>query len=128
MAQRYPSRNQVHVHVLNTRSKARRTGWELLWGDNGDWSKEKRTPVTDKWKPTFKPWIEVVEFENLVPAVVTVTGGDPSGGRPGARGPGRGPTVVWAQPGAGWLDLFPPARGEISATARQPIGLGFWRE
>ena len=63
--------------MLNTRSKARRTGWELLWGDNGDWSKEKRTPVTDKWKPTFKPWIEVVEFEDLVPAVVTVTGGDP---------------------------------------------------
>ena len=77
VAQRYPSRNQVQVHVLNTRSKARRTGWELLWGDNGDWSKEKRTPVTDKWKPTFKPWIEVVEFEDLVPAVVTVTGGDP---------------------------------------------------
>ena len=49
----------------------------MLWGHNGDWSKEKRTPVTDKWKPTFKPWIEVVEFENLVPAVVTVTGGDP---------------------------------------------------
>ena len=49
----------------------------MLWGDNGDWSKEKRTPVTDKWKPTFKPWIEVVEFEDLVPAVVTVTGGDP---------------------------------------------------
>ena len=47
----------------------------MLWGDNGDWSKEKRTPVTDKWKPTFKPWIEVVEFENLVPEVVTVTGG-----------------------------------------------------
>ena len=71
-----PARNQVHVHVLNTRNKARRTGWELLWGDKGDWSKEKRTPVTDKYKPTFKPWIEVVEFENLVPTVVRVTGGD----------------------------------------------------
>ena len=57
---------------------ARRTGWELLWGDKGDWSKEKRTPVTDKYKPTFKPWIEVVGFENLVPTVVRVTGGDDS--------------------------------------------------
>ena len=73
-----PARNQVHVHVLNTRNKARRTGWELLWGDKGDWNKEKRTPVTDKYKPTFKPWIEVVEFENLVPTVVRVTGGDDS--------------------------------------------------
>ena len=31
----------------------------------------------DGRRPTFKPWIEVVEFEHLVPAVVTVTGGDP---------------------------------------------------
>ena len=54
VAQRYPSRNQVHVHVLNTRSKARRTGWELLWGDNGDWSKEKRTPVTEL--PSASNW------------------------------------------------------------------------
>ena len=51
---------------------------DRLWGDKGDWSKEKRTPVTDKYKPTFKPWIEVVEFENLVPTVVRVTGGDDS--------------------------------------------------
>ena len=37
----FPPQNQLKVHVLNTFGSAdtangRRTGWELLWGDNGD--------------------------------------------------------------------------------------------
>ena len=36
------------------------------------------------------------------------TGG---GARPGARGPGRGPTVVWAQPGC-WGFLSPKLQSE----------------
>jgi hypothetical protein len=34
------------------------------------------------------------------------------GGRPGARGPGRGPTVVWAQPGC-WGFLSPKLQSEV---------------
>ena len=37
------------------------------------------------------------------------TGG---GARPGARGPGRGPTVVWAQPGC-WGFLSPKLQSEV---------------
>ena len=63
------------VHLLNTRRKknGRRTGWELVWAVNGeftDQNKERWTPVTHKYQPTFQPWIEVVEFQELLPITI----------------------------------------------------------
>ena len=80
----FPPQNQLKVHVLNTFGSAntangRRTGWELLWGDNGDFENaERRTPVSHKYKPTFAPWIEDVHFEDLIPMAISVTGGTTS--------------------------------------------------
>ena len=62
---------------MNTKASKRRTGWQLVWAENGDWEgKERWTPVTHKYKPNFKPWIETVEFEDLIPAHIRVTGGN----------------------------------------------------
>ena len=77
----FHEQNQLKVHLLNTygskkTANGRRTGWELLWGDGGDFEKkERRTPVTHKYKPSFVPWLEDVNFEDLVPAAIKVTGG-----------------------------------------------------
>ena len=77
IAKKDEKRNQVQVQLMNTKASKRRTGWQLVWAENGDWEgKERWTPVTHKYKPNFKPWIETVEFEDLIPAHIRVTGGN----------------------------------------------------
>ena len=76
-------------------ANGRRTGWELLWGDNGDFENaERRTPVSHKYKPTFAPWIEDVHFEDLIPMAISVTGGT----TPPANKKGKGKAKPKAAP------------------------------
>ena len=39
-------------------------------GDFGGRNKEKWTPVTDTYKPNFEPWIETVEYQDLLPIII----------------------------------------------------------
>ena len=105
-----PKQNSIQVHLLNSRRKGngRRTGWELVWAVDGNFggrNKEKWTPVTDTYKPNFEPWIETVEYQDLLsfcrakaprPRGTLGRGGGGAASRQGARGwpPsrwGRGP-------------------------------------
>ena len=47
-----------------------------MWAVNGEFTnqnKERWTPVTHKYQPTFQPWIEVVEFQDLLPITIDAT-------------------------------------------------------
>ena len=73
-----PRHNSLQVHLLNSRRKGngRRTGWEFVWAVDGEFGgrgKEKWTPVTDKYKSNFQPWIEKVEYQELLPITIDAT-------------------------------------------------------
>ena len=73
-----PRHNSLQVHLLNSRRKGngRRTGWEFVWAVDGEFGgkgKEKWTPVTDKYKSNFQPWIEEVEYQELLPITIDAT-------------------------------------------------------
>ena len=48
-------------------------GKQRRWAVDGDFggrNKEKWTPVTDTYKPNFEPWIETVEYQDLLPIII----------------------------------------------------------